>query len=162
METNVKIVVKNTTLHPINILLPDIKFSRTWPAEGSFKVPFEVLQEAIYDRGFMVFIENGMLFIDNKEARVALGLEEEEAEPVVKLLTKAQLTKLLKATPVPEFDAQVRQLTKEQCLTMIDIALEQRSVDMNKAAILKEITGIDTIKAIELKNENDRPDKEDK
>lgn len=162
MDATTKILVKNTSIHPINISLPDTKFKRTWTPGGEFKVPFEVLQEAIYDRGFMVFIERGLLFIDDKAARVELGLEEEDAEPVVKILTKAQLTKLLKVTPVDEFAVTVREITPEQCKTLIDIALEAKNVDMRKAAILKEITGIDTIKAIELKNLNEEPEKTDK
>lgn len=162
MDASTKILVKNTSIHPINISLPDTKFKRTWTPGGEFKVPFEVLQEAIYDRGFMVFIEKGLLFIDDKIARVELGLEEEDAEPVVKILTKAQLTKLLKATPIEEFTTTVHELTPEQCQTLIDLALEAKNVDMRKAAILKEITGIDTIKAIELKNLNEEPEKTDK
>ena len=161
MNPNDKISVKNTSVHPITISLPESKFKRTWSPESEFKVPFEVLQEAMYDRGFMVFIENGMLFIDNKMARVELGLEEEDAEPIVKILTKAQLIKLLKATPVEEFAEIVKTITSEQCKALIDIALEAKNIDMHKAAVLKEITGIDAIKAIELKNQNNEPSKKD-
>lgn len=161
MNPNDKISVKNTSVHSITISLPESKFKRTWSPGSEFKVSLEVLQEAIYDRGFMVFIEKGMLFIDDKKARVELGLEEEDSEPVVKILTKAQLIKLLKVTPVEEFAETIKTVTLEQCKTLIDMALEAKNIDMRKAAILKEITGIDTIKAIELKNQNDEPEKKD-
>lgn len=155
MDATTKILVKNTSIHPINISLPDTKFKRTWTPGGEFKVPFEVLQEAVYDHGFMVFLEQGVLFIDNKEARVELGLEEEDAEPTIKPLSKAQLTTLLKVTPVAEFEEKIKTLTKEQCETLIDMGIEQKSIDMNKADILKEITGIDAVAAIRLKKQNE-------
>lgn len=155
MDATTKIAVINNTRNPITVILPDIRFSRTWTPEGTFKVPFEVLQEAVYDHGFMVFLEQGVLFIDNKDARVELGLEEEDAEPAIKPLSKAQLTTLLKATPVAKFKEKIKTLTKEQCETLIDMGIEQKSIDMNKADILKEITGIDAVAAIRLKKQNE-------
>ena len=151
MDNTTKIAVTNTTRNPITIILPDSKFSRTWAPQSTFKVPYEILQEELFDHGFMVCIDQGNIFIEDKEARVELGLEEEDAEPIVKILTGAQLTRLLKAAPLGEFEDVVKTLTKEQCETLIDMGIEQKNIDMNKADILKTITGIDAVKAIELK-----------
>ena len=63
--------VTNTTNHSVLIQLPESKFRRTWQKESSIKVDLEILREAIYDTGFKAFIDEGVLFIEEKEMEAA-------------------------------------------------------------------------------------------
>lgn len=148
--------VTNTTNHSVLIQLPDIKFRRTWQKDSSIKVDIEVLREAIYDVGFKAFIDEGVLFIEEKEIRVELGLEEADAEkPFVTILKSAQMTRLVKAATIEEFKATLNEITKEQALALVDMAIKEKSISMDKLMALKEKTGIDVVKAIELERQNE-------
>ena len=148
--------VTNTTNHPILIELPDSKFRRTWQANSAFKIEMEILREAIYDVGFKAFIDEGVLFIEEKEIRVELGLEEADAEkPFITILKPAQMTRLIKAATIEEFKATLGEITKEQALALVDMAIKEESISMDKLMALKEKTGIDVVKAIELERQNE-------
>lgn len=148
--------VTNTTNHSVLIQLPDIKFRRTWQKDSSIKVDIEVLREAIYDVGFKAFIDEGVLFIEEKEIRVELGLEEEDSEkPFITILKPAQMTRLIKAASIEEFKTTLSEITKEQALTLVDMAIKDKTISMDKLMALKDKTGIDAVKAIELERQNE-------
>ena len=148
--------VTNTTNHSILIELPESKFRRTWQKDASMKVDLEILREAIYDTGFKAFIDEGVLFIEEKEIRVELGLEEEDAEkPFITILKPAQMTRLIKAASIEEFKTILGEITKEQALSLVDMAIKEKSISMDKLVALKEKTGIDVVKAIELERQNE-------
>ena len=148
--------VTNTTNHSVLIQLPESKFRRTWQKEASMKVDLEILREAIYDTGFKAFIDEGVLFIEEKEIRVELGLEEEDAEkPFITILKPAQMTRLIKAASIEEFKTILGEITKEQALSLVDMAIKEKSISMDKLMALKEKTGIDVVKAIELERQNE-------
>lgn len=148
--------VTNTTNHSILIELPESKFRRTWQKDASMKVDLEILREAIYDAGFKAFIDEGVLFIEEKEIRVELGLEEEDAEkPFITILKPAQMTRLIKAASIEEFKTTLTEITKEQALSLVDMAISEKSISMDKLMALKEKTGIDVVKAIELERQNE-------
>lgn len=148
--------VTNTTNHSVLIQLPESKFRRTWQKESSIKVDLEILREAIYDTGFKAFIDEGVLFIEEKEIRVELGLEEEDSEkPFITILKPAQMTRLIKAATIEEFKTTLTEITKEQALSLVDMAIKDKSISMDKLMALKEKTGIDVMKAIELERQNE-------
>ena len=148
--------ITNTTNHSILIELPESKFRRTWQKDASMKVDLEILREAIYDAGFKAFIDEGVLFIEEKEIRVELGLEEEDAEkPFITILKPAQMTRLIKAASIEEFKTILSEITKEQALSLVDMAIKEKSISMDKLMALKEKTGIDVVKAIELERQNE-------
>ena len=148
--------VTNTTNHSVLIELPESKFRRTWQKEASMKVDLEILREAIYDTGFKAFIDEGVLFIEEKEIRVELGLEEEDAEkPFITILKPAQMIRLIKVATIGEFKTTLNEITKEQALTLVDMAIKEKSISMDKLMALKEKTGVDVVKAIELERQNE-------
>lgn len=148
--------VTNTTNHSVLIELPESKFRRTWQKGSSIKVDLEILREAIYDVGFKAFIDEGVLFIEEKEIRVELGLEEEDAKkPFITILKPAQMTRLIKAATIDEFKSTLGEITKEQALSLVDLAISEKSISMDKLMALKEKTGIDVVKAIELERQNE-------
>ena len=159
MEADYKVSVKNTTNHPVLVILQDARFQREWPAEAVLKVPYSILEEGLFDKGLRTFIEEGILFIEEKEVRVALGLEEEGGPPVVNVLNRGQMVKLLKVDSVKDFTKAYKELTKEQRNSLIDIALKEKMVDIDKVAVIKEYSGIDILKAIQLNSEPEKKEK---
>lgn len=148
--------VTNTTNHQVLVELPELKFRRTWQPNSSLKISTEILEEAVYDVGFKVFLDEGVLFIEDKAIRVQLDLEAEDAEkPFITIFTPAQNTRLIKAADMKDFNEAITTMTKEQALTLVDLAIKEKSVSIEKLAVLKEKTGIDVIKAIELERQNE-------
>jgi hypothetical protein len=54
-----------------------------------------------------------------------------------------------------EFKATLSEITKEQALALVDMAIKEKSISMDKLMALKEKTGIDVVKAIELERQNE-------
>ena len=76
MEGNEKIKVTSHVNGTVGVSLTSRSFRREWRAKNqSIVIPYEVLEEAIYDPGFRNMIDQGILSIDNLEAAIELGLE---------------------------------------------------------------------------------------
>ena len=151
MEDN-KVKVVNMTKSRVGVNLPELRFKRSWPTMGAaIPVDFKVLEEAIFDPGFSHMIKNGTLHIDDKEARIKLGLEEEGNEnsaPIV--LNEMQIVGLLKVSSYDKFAETLHNLSNSQIRTICQIAIEKEISDYDKAELLKKYTQIDVRKAIEL------------
>lgn len=166
MDKTKKIEVVNPTKNEILLVFPDIKFRRVFPAGANFKIPFEILEEAIYDHGFSVCLEKGALYINDKEARIELGLESEgdtetnKSAPKTKLYTKAQLLKILKVDTIESLKETLDGMNQEQILSLVDLAIAEKYSDYAKAELLKEKSGYDIIKGIQLKKQNEEVIKE--
>lgn len=159
MLDDTKIMLVNMTTGSLSVNIPDLRYKRRWEKKGAKKpMPWSVLKEAIYDTGFEYMIMQGMLFIDNKEARVELGLEEESSkESSIVCLTDVQLKRMATVMPFVEFKAQVKDLPYEQIQNLVSYMIENECADVAKAEVLKKLVGTDIIKAIQL----NRQDKEE-
>lgn len=150
MDKTAKISVKNTTDKEVLVILAELHFNRKWQPEATLKVPYEILEEAIFDKGFRTFINKGILHIEDETARIDLGLQEAgEADPI-KVLNKAQMLKALKADSVESFKKMLSEVGREQHLALVDLAIKEKVFDMNKSELLKELCGIDFIRNIQL------------
>ena len=77
MTDDTKIMLINMTTGSLSVNIPDLRYKRRWEKKGAKKpMPWGVLKEAIYDPGFEYMIQQGMLFIDDKDARIELELED--------------------------------------------------------------------------------------
>lgn len=151
---NKQIAIKNMIKKEVVIAFPELKFKRTWQPEATIKVDIEVVKEGLFDRGFMVMLEKGILSIVEKADRVELGLEEEDGPDMVKLYSINEMMIILKSMPIDEFQTTVSEMTHEQTLTLTDLAIEHEIYDLNKAEILKKINGLDIAKAIQFNRSN--------
>ncbi len=150
---NKKVMVKSEAHSPIGINLPELKLKRTWEKRGAVKpIPFDALQEAMYDPGVEYMFKNGMLSIDDMEVKIQLGLEEEgTTQPTnIIVLSDSEMQRYLKVLPFNEFKMNVSKLSKEQVNNLVDYAIQHELTDMDKCEYLKERTEIDIIKAIQL------------
>ncbi len=151
MEKKVKVV--NLISSRVNINVPDIRLSRVWEKKGAVKViPFEQLEEALYNPGVEALFREGILGIDDLEVKKKLGLEPEDAtEPVnIIVLDDDQRKRYLTVMPTVEFKSKLQELPLEQVRELAQYAIENEIANFDKAEIIKKMIGTDIIGSIQL------------
>lgn len=152
MEDKVKI--KNLISSRVNINIPDIRLNRVWEKKGAVKaIPFDQLEEAMYNPGVEALFTEGILGIEDMEVKKRLGLEPEDAEEPVNIivLDDAQRKRYLTVMPKSEFKTKIRDLPLEQVKELAQYAIENEIADFDKAEIIKKMIGTDIISSIQLK-----------
>ena len=115
MENKVKIV--SLVSGRVVLSVPELRLKRVWDKKGAVKIiPFDQLQEALYEPGVTELFEGGCLGIDDMEQKIALGLEPEGAEEPVNIITidDAQRKRYLTVLPFVEFKEKIKELPREQ------------------------------------------------
>lgn len=151
MENKVKVV--NLISSRVNINIPDIRLNRVWERKGAVKViPFDQLEEAMYNPGVEALFREGILGIDDLEIKKALGLEPDDAtEPVnIIVLNDTQRKRYLTVMPTSEFKAKVKELPIEQVRELAKYAIDNEIAAFDKAEIIKKMIGTDIIGTIQL------------
>lgn len=162
MEEKVKVV--NLISSRVNIDVPDVRLKRVWEQKGAIKaVPFDQLEEALYDPGVEALFREGILGIEDLEIKKKLGLEPEDAiEPVnIITLNDTQRKRYLTVMPFNEFKTNVKNLSLEQVRELAQYAIENEIVDFDKSEIIKKITGTDIIGTIQMNKADKEEIKED-
>lgn len=137
----------------VGINLPDLKLKRTWEKRGVVRpIPFEELEQALYEPGVEYMFKQGILAIDSMEDKIALGLEEEGTTTPTNIivLTEAEMDRYWKVLPFIEFKQKLTGLPKEQIQNLVDHAIDKEYTDINKCEYIKEKMEIDIIRAIQL------------
>ena len=146
MDMNKKIMVKSHSNATVVFHLPDLGFTRTFEKKGAVKpVPFDVLAQSMYDNGAEAMFKLGILTIEDKEARIELGLEEE-----VFMIDDAQKKRLLTIAPLHDLKETCSKLVPQQILDLVYFAIDNELGNFEKTDFLKKLTNIDIMKAIEL------------
>lgn len=131
---------------------------KTWPRKGT-KLPIEkdLLREAIYEPGVEFMFKNGILYIDDMDFKIELGLEEEGTKTPTNIiaLDEKYMNRIMRLMPLAEMRTTVVKLTDNQKRELIDYASGQNDLSMDRLNILKELTGIDVLKVIELKRQKE-------
>lgn len=162
MEEKVKVV--NLISSRVNINIPDVRLNRIWEKKGAVKaVPFDQLEEALYNPGVEALFTEGILGIEDLEIKKKLGLEPEDAtEPVnIIMLNDQQRRRYLTVMPFAEFKDKIKELPVEQIREMAQFAIDNDIADFDKSEIIEKITGIDIIGSIQTKKQDEEPTKED-
>lgn len=140
----------------LGITNPEMGFKRRWQKRGqSIPIPFETLQVLLYDDGVANMFKQGLLYIDDMKAKQDLGLEPLEAtEPVnIIALNETQMKEMLTVKPMAVFRRELSKLPDAQIDNLIDFAIANKIVNVDKCAVLKEVTGRDILKAIRTQEE---------
>ena len=155
---NDKVIVKSMSTGKIVIDLPDLRFKREWPKKYSkVSVDAEVLKEALYDPGVEYMINNGLLFIEDMDFKKEVGLEPENAKEPVNIvpLDEKLMQRILKFMPISQVGEELKKLNVEQRRMLVTYAIENEMISMDRVDIIKEICGVDLLKAISLKKANE-------
>lgn len=153
---NRQVMITNTIKSRVGINIPDLLLKRVWEKKGVKKpIEFNILQQAFYDPSVEYLFREGILYIDDMDVKIALGLEEEGAEtPSIVILNDSDLRRYLTAMPLFDFKQKIQTLGREQIQALVDYAIENELTPYDKCEILKEITQTDIIRAVQLNRDN--------
>lgn len=150
------IFVKSMVEHKVGIKIPDLSLKVVWEKKGAKKpIPEDKLQMAMYNSGVEYMFNQGILVIEDKKARVALGLEEEEEEEKVIALTEKQKENLWKNSPLVDFKQRIKDIPYEQLKLLADWAVDNSYTDYEKSKVLKDLIGVDVVQKIAFKHTGD-------
>lgn len=153
---NDKVIVTSMVSGNVGLTLPHLRVNKTWPKKGT-KLPIEkeVLREAIYEPGVEYMFKNGILYIEDMDFKIELGLEAEGAKAPTAIVPvdEKYLERLLKRMPVAEMKQAIKGMNDNQKREMIEYASEQNDIQLDRLSAIKELTGTDLFKVIELKRQ---------
>lgn len=151
---NERVMVTSMVSGRIGLVLPRLHINKVWPKKGT-KLPVEkeVLREAIYEPGVEYIFKQGLLYIDDMDFKIELGLEEEgtKAPTNVIPMDEKYMSRVLKLMPIAEMKKAISAMNDNQKRELIDFASEQNDISFDRMDVIKKLTGIDVVKVIELK-----------
>lgn len=126
---------------------------RVWNKKGQ-KLPVskDVLREAIYEPGVEYMFKNGILYIEDMDFKIELGLESEGAKAPTDILPvdDKYLNRVLKLMPISEMKAAIDKMSIVQKQELVDYASKQNDIQLDRLAIVSEKCKVDILKTIEL------------
>lgn len=150
---NERVIVKSMVNGIVGITMPNSRIKKIWPKKGT-KLPVEkdLLREAIYDPGVEYMFKKGILYIDDMDFKIELGLEPEGAKTPTEIIPvdEKYLNRVLKLMPLSEMKAAINKMSDNQKKELLDYAVKQNDIQLDRLGVLKELTGIDILKVIEL------------
>ena len=151
---NVRVMVTSMLSGRIGLVIPRMHVNKVFPKKGT-KLPIEkdVLREAIYEPGVEYMFKEGLLYIEDMDFKIELGLEEEGAikpENIIPIDEK-YLTRVLKNMPIAEMKMAITKMNDNQKRELVDFASEQNDISFDRMDVIKKLTGIDVVKVIEFK-----------
>lgn len=160
--TNRMVRLKSTSTSTVVVSQPSYGIRRVFPNKGSVQaIPFEIMEQLLWSEGFRNLINTGILYIDNMQDKIDLGLEDEgTTQPTrIKIFTDEQILTLLKIKSFDDFRKELATVTIDQAHAVVDYAVKNQIIDSQKVDYLKEITGRDVIKIIARKKEEAEAEK---
>ena len=131
---------------------------RVWNKKGQ-KLPVskDVLREAIYEPGVEYMFKKGILYIDDMEMKIELGLEAPGTTTPTEVLPvdDKYLNRVLKLMPVPEMKAAIDKMSIVQKQELVDYASKQNDIQLDRLAIVSEKCNVDILKTIELNRQKE-------
>lgn len=148
-----KVMVTSMVSSQVSLILPDLRLRKTWPKKGA-KLPIDkaVLREAIYEPGVEYMFKNGVLYIDDMDFKIELGLEPEGAKAPTDVIPvdDKYLNRVLRLMPISEMKAAIKAMNKDQVEELITYATGMNDIQFDRIDAIKQITGTDLLKVIEL------------
>lgn len=151
MENKVK--VTNLISSRVNISIPESSVRYIWEKKGAVRtIPLEKLEEIIYNPGVEALFSQGILGIEDMDVKKRLGLEPEDAEEPVNIITlnDIQRKRYLTVMPLHEFKENIKKLPMDQIKELAQYAIENEIMNFDKAEVIKKMVGTDIIATIQL------------
>lgn len=153
---NEKVIVTSMVDGRIGLVIPNLRINKVWPKKNTkLAIEKEVLREAIYEPGVDYMFRQGLLYIDDMDFKIELGLEQEgtTVPTDIKPIDEKYLNRVLKLMPITEMTAVVREMNATQLRALVDFAAKQNDIQFDRMDALKKLTGVDIVKIIELKRQ---------
>lgn len=153
-ERNVKIVSMVDNM--VSIRKPEYNIYRSWKNRGQvFTIPFDTVQQLLWDTGFKNLIYSGVLYIPDLQDKIDLGIEEEgatEAKNIVAFTEEKMVELFSDKVPMEEFIKLMTTVPRTQVDILIEYAIEKEIVNVEKDKFLQELTGKDILVGISRKH----------
>lgn len=156
-DSDEKVIVKNLSYGKVGITNPANGRRFEFPKHGAtVKIPYGVLEELIYDPGVDYMLKNGIVYIEDMEAKIALGLEEEETkEPTnIKILSDAEIDDLLNPMKRLNLEKVMKESGFEQNKRIAYRAIEKEISDLNVNEIIFKYSNINPIESLKIEKTN--------
>jgi len=126
---------------------------RVWNKKGQ-KLPVskDTLREAIYEPGVEYMFKKGILYIEDMDFKIELGLEAPGTENPTEVLPvdDKYLNRVLRLMPVSEMKAAIDKMSMVQKQELVDYASKQNDIQLDRLAIVSEKCKVDILRTIEL------------
>lgn len=131
---------------------------RVWNKKGQ-KLPVskDVLREAIYEPGIEYMFKKGVLYIDDMEMKIELGLEAPGTTTPTEVLPvdDKYLNRVLRLMPISEMKAAIDKMSIVQKQELVDYASKQNDIQLDRLAIVSDKCNVDILKTIELNRQKE-------
>lgn len=131
---------------------------RVWNKKGQ-KLPVskDVLREAIYEPGIEYMFKKGILYIDDMEMKIELGLEAPGTTAPTEVLPvdDKYLNRVLRLMPISEMKAAIDKMSIVQKQELVDYTSKQNDIQLDRLAIVSEKCNVDILKTIELNRQKE-------
>lgn len=148
-----KIKITNNSNQYVVLSDRSLNFKAVFERRGvSRLVDLDILQQMIYSAGVEILFKQGILVIDDMEAKIELGLEPEGAKEPINIitLTDAQKRRHLTVSPMNEFKELIDKMPLEQVKELARFAIANELVgNMEKVDYLQAKTNINILKGIQ-------------
>lgn len=159
---NRMVVFKSMVGKTVIVNEPAYGIRRVFPNKGAIQtIPFNIVEQLLWSNGFRNMLSTGVLYIENMQDKIDLGLEEPGTKipTKIRILTDEQMLTLLKVRSYDDFVKELASLSLDQANAVVDYAVRTQTIDTQKVDYLKEVTGRDVIKIIARNKENAEADK---
>jgi hypothetical protein len=140
----------------VSIAIPTLNLRRSWERKGAIQqIEFRDLEMAFYEPGVEGLLRGGILYVNDEEARIALGLEDKENGISIIKMDAAKSKEVLEEMSLKDFKELLEQLTPSQIEDLADEAVKLRLTDLNKAEAIKNKSGINVAAKVLAAKEDD-------
>lgn len=158
------VIVKSAVNATVSIANAQYGINRRWSQQGQpIAIPFSQLEQCLWENGVRRMFDSGILYIENMQDKIDLGLEPAGAEEPVNIIVfdTAEIEKLLKVDTLEDFKKKILSAPRLQVDNLIEYAVHNEIVDMNKINFLKELTGKDILAGIQRKRDIEEAEKKE-
>ena len=157
---NDKVLVTSMVNHSVGISLPQNGYMvrKSWPQRGAkVLIDKDSLREGIYIPGIERIFKRGVLYIEDMDFKIELGLEEADAKVPTNIVPvdEKYLERLMKRMPIAEMKAAIKKMSKDQVEELVLYASSQNDIQLDRLSAIKELTGTDLLKVIEIKRQRE-------
>ena len=155
---NDKVLVTSMVNHLVGIGLPQNGYvvRKTWSQKGAkLLLDKEALREAIYKPGVERMFRKGVLYIEDMDFKIELGLEEPDTKTPTNIIPMDEkyMERVMKRMPIAEMKMAIKKMSSSQLEELILYASSQNDIQLDRISAIKEVTGTDLFKVIELKRQ---------
>lgn len=150
MERVVKL--KNMVNKTVGVKISEYNVNKKWTRKGQeIPLPYETVSQLLWHDGFRKMIDRGILYIEDMQDKIDLGLEPDTAKTPenIIVLNEGQMRTLLKVKTFDEFKETVKKLTLTQIRNLVNFAIENELIgDIEKCEYLEELSQSNILKTV--------------